>query len=119
MSQRKSKQNRKTPRPFMERDENSEIDEQAGRLFTAVLPLGWVDNTLQKDYIKDHHIEKSEPIEWKGRLTKEVTGKTIYVQRKGVRQADLRHNGSVVAFEVELRHLNQWYKTSLPVFLVV
>lgn len=115
----------KQARDFLERDENSEIDELAHRIFSAALPPGWIDNTLYKDYAKDHHIEITLPITWgepgKERQTKKVTGQTIYVQRKGVDGADFRHGNTVVAYEgLELRHLKYWAdEAPLPIFLVV
>src|ERR1700722_133806 len=97
---------KKQSRDFMERDKNSEIDEAASRIFVAALPIGWVDNTLQKDYAKDHHIEITVPVSWEERTTKKVTGKIIYVQRKGVEGADFRHANTIVAYGgLELRHL--------------
>ena len=117
----------KAVRDFVERDDNSVIDTEAGKVLAAALPSAWVDNTIHKDYAKDHHIEIAVPItvkdngnKAKERTTRKVTGKTIYVQRKGVSGADFRHGNTVVAYPLELRHLTYWAdEAPLPVFLVV
>ncbi|VTS05343.1 Putative uncharacterized protein OS=Desulfotomaculum carboxydivorans (strain DSM 14880 / VKM B-2319 / CO-1-SRB) GN=Desca_0945 PE=4 SV=1: DUF4365 [Tuwongella immobilis] len=105
---------KKKTRDFLERGVTHDIDEAAQRIFKSAIPMHWIENKLVRDYGKDYLIEISNAI------TREITGKTIYVQLKGVDGANYLYDSTVVAHKLELRHLTYYCdEIKEPVFLVV
>jgi hypothetical protein len=107
---------KKSARDHLLIDDGSVVNKQAKAAFAKWQPPTWVDNELEYDRGIDYHIQLGRCVGGK----RVATGDLFYVQLKGDPNPKFVHNGSVLSYGVELRHLNFWYaEIKQPLYLLV